>query len=345
MNIMVNDAGSTQDLSWLASNTLATAAGNPSLCGTNYSWSYTPTKAFLTFGGTSTLTAQSLSTTDIGTFTINVNVDLYPYDRCTIAFTLVVDCLIDPPVYVPTDVTLEIGINAQPFDIAFSQTNSCGVSATMTSAPSGLSWLSLVSNTASGGTLRINGATIAAKGVYIITITNTLNTQVKSDSLTLTIKDPCEFATFITTPSPFSDKTITVPSVTPIQTSFAVKTNVENTYPSIVCGITALFSTTYLPATVASPFIKYTIDPGLVVLPTDIGIHTVVMEIKSKLYHPTVVPAIFTFTITVVCTVSSFSINTTVINFGYVINSGNVNKSTFQPVMNSDCKWPLSYEV
>ena len=57
------------------------------------------------------------------------------------------------------------------------------------------------------------------------------------------------------------------------------------------------------------------------------------------------VPANFTFKITVVCTVTSFTINTTVINFGYVINSGNVYKSTFQPVMTSDCKWPLSYEV
>jgi len=126
--------------------------------------------------------------------------------------------------------------------------------ATMTSAPSGLSWLSLVSNTAAGGTLRVNGATIAAKGVYVITIANTLNTQIKSDTITLTIKDPCEFATFVTTPSPFTDKIITVPSVTLIQTPFSVKTNVETTYPSIICGITALFSTSYLPATVASPF-------------------------------------------------------------------------------------------
>jgi len=57
MNILVNDAGATQNLSLLATNTIATAAGNPSLCGTNYQWSYTPAKTFLTFGGTSTLTA------------------------------------------------------------------------------------------------------------------------------------------------------------------------------------------------------------------------------------------------------------------------------------------------
>lgn len=106
-----------------------------------------------------------------------------------------------------------------------------------------------------------------------------------------------------------------------------------------------MFSTTYTPASVTSPYAKFVVNRGQVVLPTDIGVRTVVIEIKSALYHPAVTAVNFSFKITVACTVSSFAIQTTVIPFGYVLNSGNVYKSTFQPVMTNNCMWPTTYSV
>jgi hypothetical protein len=120
--------------------------------------------------------------------------------------------------------------------------------------------------------MTINGATLLKIGTYIVSLTNTLliPSQVKFIDVTIILKDPCARAIFEVNPSPFSNIAVTVPSVTPINTAFKVWTDVERSY-SLVCAITASFTTTYTPISVASPYAQTVVNPALVSLPTDIA--------------------------------------------------------------------------
>lgn len=105
--------------------------------------------------------------------------------------------------------------------------------------------------------MTINGATLPKIGTYILSLTNTLliPSQVKFIDVTIILKDPCARAIFEVSPSPFSDIAVTVPSATSINTAFKVWTDVERSNNSIVCAITASFTTTYTPISVVSPYV------------------------------------------------------------------------------------------
>ena len=151
--------------------------GNANACGSGYEYSISPnTNSFLTFTSP-TLTGQTNNFADVGSYTINLTIKLYPYHIRTNSFVVKVECILQAPVCTTTSVTVEIGIDIQPFDIPFTQPQSCGVSATLTSNPSGQEfWLSLSSNTASGGNIQINTATLSQVRTYSLTLINTYET-------------------------------------------------------------------------------------------------------------------------------------------------------------------------
>jgi hypothetical protein len=130
--------------------------------------------------------------------------------------------------------------------------------------------ISLVNNSVQGGGVAVSGAILANIGTYTITLTNTSLTQTMVTTLTIILKDPCDRAVFESTPSPFSDITVQVPSATLINTTFKVWTDVERNY-NLVCAISASFTTTYAPISVSSPYDNTVVNPALVSLPNDIG--------------------------------------------------------------------------
>jgi len=101
--------------------------------------------------------------------------------------------------------------------------------------------------------LTIDGAVLNSIGTYTVTLKNTLSSQIKIIDVTIILKDPCERAVFEVSPNPFSNIEVTVPSMNSVNTPFKVWTDVERLY-SLVCAITASFTTTYSPITVASPY-------------------------------------------------------------------------------------------
>jgi len=82
----------------------------------------------------------------------------------------------------------------------------CGVIAVMTTTPSA-SWLVLSPNSITGGSIVIGADLLAVNaGVYTVMLVNSVIGQPdRTDSLTLTVIDPCKLAMFETTPSPFQD--------------------------------------------------------------------------------------------------------------------------------------------
>jgi hypothetical protein len=164
---------------------------------------------------------------------------------------------------------------------------------------------------------------LANVGTYTLTLTNTLGTQVFMSTMTLIIADPCSRAVIQTTPNPFSDQVVNVPSATVISVSISSLTTDLFAAYGITCSLKATITTAYLPVSVVSPYSQYQIDPAAVVLPTDTGIgpsltHVVVFKIES-LTHTTVSPVNFNLNVIVTCSVTSMSISTTVTDFTYMI--------------------------
>lgn len=158
--------------------------------------------------------------------------------------------------------------------------------------------------------------------------------------------DPCKVAVFETSPSPFGSN-INIDPTIKTRTKWPIKvyTNKERISAAVVCAIKATFTTTYSPATIAEPYKEITIDPAFIVLPNDYGAHPVTVKIESLAYPALVAPVTFSFTLTVLCAVSDFSISSAVTDFSYVLNSGVVTKGPFQAVQTLACKFPVTYTV
>ena len=114
-------------------------------------------------------------------------------------------------------------------------------------------------------------------------------------------------------------------------------TNVERSYPSIICPITATINQGYAPVSIVDSYTKVRVNPVLVSVPGGYGSHPITVEINSSNYASFVVYKLFTFNVIIACTVSSLTIQTTVTDFAYVLNSGSITKGTFTPVQTPDC--------
>lgn len=161
--------------------------------------------------------------------------------------------------------------------------------------------------------------------------------------MTIVLKNPCARAVFETSPNPFSDITVAMPLTSTISTPFHVYTDVEKAFPSIQCNITATFTTTYTPLTISTT--QTSLDTTKVVLPTDIGTRTVTVRIASKDFPYSVIPVSFSFNVIVTCNVTSFTITTSVVDFNYTLNQGNLLKGAFTPTAVSDCKHPVTFSL
>ena len=171
----------------------------------------------------------------------------------------------------PASTTLQVGIDAQPSNIAYaiSQIPACANTVTFSLSPS-QSFLSLPSPTASGGNVQINGATNANHNTYAEVLTATVNGQTATANFNVIIKDPCSTAVFETTTAGLINMTINVPSVAISTQTVVIKTDVEVTYPTIVCPFTV---TTLSPSAAYISFSANTIslNAASISLPGDLG--------------------------------------------------------------------------
>lgn len=113
-----------------------------------------------------------------------------------------------------------------------------------------------------------------------------------SNTIALTIVDPCSSAVFQTTPNPFTDMTIVMPQSTTITQAFHIMTDVELLYPGYHCPISASFITSWVADSVVSSTERYQVSTSSITLPADIGTRLVTIRIRSLDYPTTQVAAV-----------------------------------------------------
>ena len=147
-------AAVTQDLNFLDSK--STFHGDPTYCGSR-TYTLNPNQTFLSISG-STISLSTTSVGDVGVYNVALTVSLTSYSgvgTITKNFLVTITCEVQTVAFStvpPASTTSQIGIDAQPINIAFAttQTPACGHTVTFSLSPS-QTFLSLPSLTQSGG--------------------------------------------------------------------------------------------------------------------------------------------------------------------------------------------------
>ena len=157
---------------------------------------------------------------DVGEYTVYLTVSLTDYPGITsITKSIVVKitCEVQTIIFAtaPTGTTIIlVGIDIQPFIIAFAttQTPACGKTVTFSLSPS-RSFLTLQSLAALGGNVQVNEATIADHATYSQTLTATVDSKTATANFDVVIKNPCSAAVFQISPAPLITMNVSMPSV------------------------------------------------------------------------------------------------------------------------------------
>ena len=140
--------------------------------------------------------------------------------------------------------------------------------------------MSLPSPAASGGNIRISGATNANYNTYAEILTATVDGKTATANFNVIIKDPCSSATFLTSPAPLTNMTVTMPSSATSTQNFVIKTDVEVANSTIVCPITATLTPTAAYISLSGNTIS--VNAGSIVKPTDYGTYTFTVTVVSS---------------------------------------------------------------
>lgn len=156
MSVLVSQS-LTQDASF-------TIGGWLTACGPRI-YTISPSLSFVSITN-NILTASPTLPANAGTYSVSVTVKLQDYPTVpamTKTFTLTVTCSVLSLGFAastPSTKTLQLGIDAQPFNIPYAVTKSplCPQSPTFTMTPTNLTWLTKTSS-GDGGNVVVNGAT------------------------------------------------------------------------------------------------------------------------------------------------------------------------------------------
>ena len=123
----------------------------------------------------------------------------------------------------------------------------------------------------------------------------------------------------------------------------AIKTDVQNSYPAIVCGINGALTPATAYASISADSSTISVNAASITLPTDIGSHAFTLTVTSKLYPGSVTQQTYTFNVIVVCTVSSLTITTQAANTNYILNQGATTTTALAITQNSACNFAFTY--
>ena len=121
-----------------------------------------------------------------------------------------------------------------------------------------------------------------------MTLTALVDSKTASAAFTVIIKDPCSRAVFQTNPAPLADMTVTMPSAATSTQAVSIKTDVQNSYPAIVCGISGALTPAAAYISLSGDSSTISVNAANISLPTDIGTHTFTLTVNSLLYSSTV---------------------------------------------------------
>ena len=106
---------------------------------------------------------------------LKVTMQNYPtVPSVTRAFSIIIVCQVQSIGFsasTPNSMTVNLGVDAQPFNIPYSvtKTPACVVAPAFTMTPSNLIWLT-ITKSGDGGNVVVNGAIQANKGTYAVTL-------------------------------------------------------------------------------------------------------------------------------------------------------------------------------
>jgi hypothetical protein len=205
-------------------------------------YTLSPNSGFLSISGT-TISLATMNVADIGPHSMVLTIAMANYLTITLtkSFTATITCVVQTLTFttVPAaSTTLKYSDSAVYLPFVTSQTPACGNTVSFAISPTKL-FLSLPSPTASGGIVRISGATLADIGNYSETLTATVAGQTTTANFSIIIDDPCKTAVFQTSPAPLSTMTVNMPSSTISTQTIVIKTDVELAHSAIVCPFTA----------------------------------------------------------------------------------------------------------
>ena len=155
MSYKVSLAAVTQDITF--TDTIATShSGQPAYCSTR-TYTLSPIYTFLTISG-STMSLSTATVADVGTYNVSLTVSLTSYSgvaSVTKNFVVTITCEVQTLTFTtapPASTTLQVGIDAQPSNIAYTigQTPACGNTVTFSMSPS-QTFLSLPTPTSATG--------------------------------------------------------------------------------------------------------------------------------------------------------------------------------------------------
>ena len=153
MSNKVSLAAVTQDVNFLDS--ISTLRSDSTYCGTK-TYSLSPIHSFLTISG-STISLATASVGDVGSFNVALTVSLASYAGITSItknFVVTITCEVQNLTFstAPASITLQVGIDTQPFNIAYviSQTPACANVVTFSLSPTS-TFLSLSTLTSTTG--------------------------------------------------------------------------------------------------------------------------------------------------------------------------------------------------
>jgi len=120
MTVVLNQASVTQSLESFFINSLAASKSMPTLCGSLYTVSLSPTKPFLTYSAPK-ITGSNADNTQLGLFSIKVTIALVNYCSTSTTWIVISTCTMQAPVIPFQSVTIKIGKDRLPYSISFTQ--------------------------------------------------------------------------------------------------------------------------------------------------------------------------------------------------------------------------------
>jgi hypothetical protein len=122
-----------------------------------------------------------------------------------------------------------------------------------------------------------------------------------------------------------------------------IKTDVQNSYPAIVCGIQGTLTPSSTFVSLSGDSGTISVNAANISLPGDIGTKTFTLSVDSLLYGSSVTDQTYTFDVIVECTVSSLTISTKPADTNYILNQGAHTTTALSITQSNACNFAFTH--
>ena len=113
--------------------------------------------------------------------------------------------------------------------------------------------------------------------------------------------------------------TVTMPSSLTTTQTVTILTDVQSTYASIVCPITAVLSPSKAYASISADFKTISINASLIAV-SDSGTNAFTLTVNSSNFSSSVTQKVYSFNVVISCVITNLAFTTTISNTNYILN-------------------------